>query len=252
VQCPIYTGLSLWLQGYPEQARRQGQVALARAQELNHPFSLAFVQILAAILHHYRREADAAYQCADAALTLATDQRFVLWRAAGLLLRGWALAERGQEAEGLAQMHQGLTIYHATGIEAFLPYALSLPVEAYGRLGQPEAGLGLLDEAIALADKNGEQFHAAELYRLKGDLLLTQATPDAAQADACYHQALALARDMHARSWVLRTVLSLYRLWQQDKRYEARALLHEVYGEFTEGFDTADLQAAQARLAALA
>jgi predicted ATPase len=102
-------------------------------------------------------------------------------------------------------------------------------------------------------EKAGAHGYEAELYRLKGELLLRQAVPDGTQAEACFQQALAIARRQQARSWELRAAMSLARLWQQQgKQGEARQLLEEVYGWFTEGFDTADLQEAKALLEALA
>jgi predicted ATPase len=124
--------------------------------------------------------------------------------------------------------------------------------EAYGKAGQAEEGLRLLAEALAHVDSTEERFYEAEVYWLKGELLLRQAIPDEAQAETCLHQALDIARHQQAKSWELRAAVSLSRLWQrQGKRAEARRLLAEVYGWFTEGFDTADLQEARTLLDAL-
>lgn len=122
------------------------------------------------------------------------------------------------------------------------PYFLGLLAEAYGEGGHPEEGLPLLAEAVAVMDDTEARFCEAELYRLKGALLLRQAVPDAHQAEACFYQALDVARNQQAKSYELRTATSLARLWQsQDKRQDAYDLLAPVYGWFTEGFDTADL-----------
>ena len=102
-------------------------------------------------------------------------------------------------------------------------------------------------------DQTGERCYEAEMYRIKGELLLQQAVPDAPQAEACFQQALAVARRQQARSWELRAAMSLSRLWQQQgKRTEARELLAPIYSWFTEGFDTLDLQEARALLDELA
>jgi predicted ATPase len=107
----------------------------------------------------------------------------------------------------------------------------------------------VLGEAMAFVHKSADRYYEAELYRLKGVLLLQQAVPDAPQAEACFQQALALARRQQAKSWELRTALSLGRLWQQQgKRDEARELLAPIYSWFTEGFDTPDLQETKALL----
>jgi hypothetical protein len=125
----------------------------------------------------------------------------------------------------------------------------ALRAEAHAAAGQAEAGLGVLAEALALVDHTGERYWEAEVYRLKGDLLLRQSVPDAPQAEACFQQALAVACRQQAKSWELRAAMSLSRLWQQQgKRAEARELLAPIYSWFTEGFDTPDLQEAKALL----
>src|SRR5205823_6899358 len=129
------------------------------------------------------------------------------------------------------------------------PTFLTLLAEAYAAAGQAEAGLDALAEALALMDHTGERYYEADLHRLKGELLVQQAVPDAPQAEACLQQALAVARRQQAKSWELRAALSLSRLWKrQGKGTEARELLASIYGWFTEGFDTADLQEAKALL----
>ena len=149
----------------------------------------------------------------------------------------------------MAQMRQALAEWRAMGSGMAVSYWLTLLAEAYGQAGQAEEGLRLLAEALTHVDNTGERLCAAEVYRLKGELLLRQAIPDEAQAETCLHQALDIARHQQAKSWELRAAVSLSRLWQrQGKRAEARLLLAEVYGWFTEGFDTADLQEAKALL----
>ena len=150
-------------------------------------------------------------------------------------------------------MHQGLAATQATGQRNGLSVFLALLAEASGQSGQAEAGLRLLAEALAHVDHTGERYYEAEVYRIKGELLLQQAVPDAPQAEACFQQALVVARRQQARSWELRAAMSLSRLWQQQgKRTEARELLAPIYSWFTEGFDTPDLQEAKALLEALA
>ena len=118
-----------------------------------------------------------------------------------------------------------------------------------GTPARSQEGLRLLAEALAAFEASGRGDLLAEAYRLQGELLLRQAIPDAAQAEACFQQALAIARRQQAKSWELRAAMSLSRLWQQQgKRAEARELLAPIYGWFTEGFDTADLQDAKALL----
>ena len=156
---------------------------------------------------------------------------------------------QGQETEGVALMRQGLRDRRARGMELTRPSYLPLLAEAYGNHRQAEEGLVVLAEALSLVAKNGERYYEAELYRLKGALLLRQVAPDEPQAEACIQKALDIARHQHAKSWELRAATGLARLWQsQDKRQEAHDLLAPVYGWFTEGFDTADVQEAKALL----
>ena len=153
----------------------------------------------------------------------------------------------------MAQLHQGMAAVLATGQELNRPLWLVLLAEAAGHVGQVEEGLRLLTEALAAFEASGRGDLLAEAYRLQGELLLRQATPDATQAKACFQQALAIARRQQAKSWELRAAVSLSRLWQQQgKRDEAHALLTPIYEWFTEGFDTADLQEAKVLLEDLA
>jgi len=210
------------------------------------------------MLHQSRREPQATHERAEALMALATEQEFAQHVARATIMRGWALAAQGQGAEGTAQMRQGLAAYQATGTEQLRPYylaLLALLAEAYGSLGQTAEGLSLLAEVLAPVDRPGERGWAAELHRLQGELLLAQAgdRPQVPEAEACLHQALDVARHQQAKSWELRAAMSLARLWQrQGKRQEAYDLLTPVYGWFTEGFDTADLQEAKALLEGLA
>jgi predicted ATPase len=149
----------------------------------------------------------------------------------------------------MAQMQQGLAAWHATGAAAFRPYGLALLAEAYAQVGRCEEGLTLLAEALALTNDREERRWEAELYRLKGELLLVHAAAHHAEAETCFRQALDVARHQQAKSWELRAAMSLARLWQQQgKRTEAHELLAPICGWFTEGFDTVDLQEAKALL----
>jgi predicted ATPase len=159
---------------------------------------------------------------------------------------------QGEGAAGLAQMRQGLEVRAGMGQGGARPRRLVLLAETAGLMGQVEDGLRLLAEARAMAEASEQEDPLAEAYRLQGALLLRQASPDAVQAEACFQQALAIARRQQAKSWELRAAMSLSRLWQQQgKRTAAYELLAPVYGWFTEGFDTADLQEAKALLAEL-
>jgi predicted ATPase len=153
---------------------------------------------------------------------------------------------QGQSEAGLTQLRQGLAAVAATGQALSQPFGRILLAEAVGHTGQVEEGLRLLAETLIAFEASGRGDLLAEAYRLQGEFLLRQAVPDAAHAETCFQQALAVARRQQAKSWELRATMSLSRLWtRQGNRDEARELLAPIYGWFTEGFDTADLQEAK-------
>ena len=227
------------------------------ADALAHPSSRAYAFTLAAALAQYRGAAQQTRVYAEALLALAREQGLVFWAAIGLCFQGWAVAAQGQTDDGIARLRQSLAEVHATGAALNRPRALGLLADIYWHTGQATEGLLALDEALTVVNRTGERYYEAELYRLKGVLGLQQAreagaSPLCTEAEACLHQALGIARQQQAKSLELRAAMSLARLAQQQgKGAEARELLAPIYGWFTEGFDTADLQEAYALLAAL-
>jgi predicted ATPase len=253
VICHSFAANALWLLGYPDQGLTQSQEAVTLAQQVAYPYSLSAALGRVAIFHQCRREVDSTQERAEAAISLAKEQGFPFWIAVGSLLRGWVLAQQGRAQEGSTQLHQGLVAFRATGAKVLQPYFQALLAEVYGTMGQPEAGLTVLAEALTLVDTTGEHVWEPELYRLKGELLLQQNAVNQGEAEDCFHHALEIARNQQAKSFELRTATSLARLWQQQgKCQEAHDLLAPVYHWFTEGFDTADLQEAKALLDTLA
>lgn len=241
----------LWFLGYPDQALKRSREALALAQELDHPFTLAFaLSVAGAGFHLYRREVQATQELNERLIRLSAEEGLVFYRAIGTIQRGWLQTEAGQVDEGIAQMIEGAAIWQARGTMAYRVFCLALLAEAYGKAGKIEEGLSVLPQALDAVEKTGERYWAAELYRLKGELLLMQG--DETEAEASFGNAIGVARQQSAKSWELRATVSLSRLWQkQGKREEARQMLAEVYGWFTEGFDTPDLKDAKALLAEL-
>ena len=253
VGCRAYAAWTLWVLGYPDQALARVHEALALAHKLSHPFSLAYAPSVAAFVYQVHRDVPAVHEQAEAAVMLSTEQGFTQWAAWGTSLRGWALAMQRQGEEGMAQIHQGIASYRATGATLFVPYLCSLLAEAYDHLDHPEDGLQALAEAQTLVEQHEERWWESEIHRLRGVLLLRQTMPQQEEAEACFQRALDVARRQEAKSLELRAAMSLARLWQQQgKRTEAYDLLAPIYGWFTEGFDTADLQEAKALLDALA
>jgi TOMM system kinase/cyclase fusion protein len=249
VCCRTVGAQSLWLLGYPDQAVASSQAGLDLAQQLAHPFSLSLALSFSAMLHHYRREAPLIQTRAEAAMMLATEQDFPQHLEKGILLRGWALAARGHGEEGITQIRQALAANRSTGSTRERPYYLALLAEASAEVGQTSEGLEAVAEALAMLAKSGVRWWEAELYRLRGELLLQRSMAPQGEAEACFHQALDIARRQQAKSLELRAAMSLSRLWQQQsKKEEARRMLAEIHGWFTEGFDTADLIEANALL----
>jgi predicted ATPase len=253
VICRSYAAWTLWVLGYPDQGLARNDEAIALAQQSAHPFSLNGALSVAAACHALRREVHCTQECAEAAIRLAQEQGFPHWMAIGSILHGWTLAHQGQAKEGIEQINQGRMAWRATGAKIERSYFLALLAEAHGTIGQPEAGLTVLAEALTLTDITGTRWYDPELYRLKGELLLQRSLDHQAEAESCFYRALDIARNQQAKSFELRTATSLARLWQQQgKHQEAHDLLAPVYSWFTEGFDTADLQEAQALLDTLA
>ena len=252
VQCLVFAAFTLWCLGAPDQGLARSQAACILARELGHTLSLAAALFWAARLHLMRGEAQAAQEQAEALIALSTEHTLPVYVATGRFTLGWALAAQGQAEAGVTLMRQGLAGVQATGGGVSAPTFLPVLAAASGRLGQVDAGMSMLSEALALTDQTGVRWYEAEAYRIKGNLLLRQAVPDAAQAEACFQQAIAIAQTQSAKSWELRAATSLARLWQsQGKDQDAYDLLAPVYHGFTEGFDTADLQDAKALLVEL-
>jgi DNA-binding SARP family transcriptional activator/predicted ATPase len=262
VTCLCFAACVLWHLGYPDLALRRSQEALTLARELSHLESLAAALALTAQLHLFRREARATQEQAEAAIALSTEQGFALWLVMGNFFRGWALVDQGQSEEGIAQMRQGVAAFQAAGGGLGLTHWLALLAEAYGKVGLVTEGLSALTEALAAAHTMGEHRMEAEIYRFKGELLRAERAERAnrvqceTEIEHCFRQAIHVARQQKAKSLELRATMSLCRLWHslgsQHKVAEARHTLAEIYGWFTEGFDTADLKEAKALLEALA
>jgi predicted ATPase len=244
-----YASWVLWLLGYPDQAYQRRCEALSQAHERSLPVHVATHLYSSAGLHQFCQDSHAVQEQVEPLITLASEQQFAFLLTSAKIWQGWALTMQGQSEEGIAQLRQGLTGYQATGAVQKRPYFLAMLAEAYKKAEQIEEGLIVLAEALAFAEKTEECWYEAELHRLRGELLLQQSADNATEAESCFQQAISIAQNQSAKSWELRAATSLARLWQsQGKRAEARALLAPVYGWFTEGFDTADLQEAKALL----
>jgi DNA-binding winged helix-turn-helix (wHTH) protein/predicted ATPase len=270
VACLTNMSWALWLLGYPDQAQQRRDAALALAERLSHPFSTVFALVEVLVLQGWLRETGATLAWAEQLIALCQAHGFGMWEVAGVMFHGSTLIRHGHVTAGLAQLQQGLTAYRATGAGIFVPYFLSLVAEAYSENGQVNAALQTLMEALVGVEQTGERIWEAELHRLQGELILQSGGYNlqsgdnrplflisnsrvVVEATRCFHRAIEIARQQQAKSLELRALLSLARLyWQQGKAAEAWALLAPIYGWFTEGFDTADLQEASTLLNELA
>jgi predicted ATPase len=246
VACQAFGAVALWLLGYPDRALTVSREAAGRAHELGQPSSQALALHFAAMVRQCRRDVAGARACAELALAIAADQGMSFWQAGGTVLRGWAVAEGGDRAEGVALLRRGLDAWQATGSVTYRTYFLALLAEALAGDGRTADALPLVDEALALVEQTSERLFEAELHRLRGELLRPTAE---AEAEASFRQALAVAQRQGARSLELRAATSLARQARDRGRpAEARPLLADALGWFTEGFETRDLVEAKGLL----
>jgi len=274
-------GLSLSLAGQPEQGWSQLTQTLVRAEELNHPFALANGLFYAAMVMLLRGEYDEAWRLTQQLDALTHEHNFSLYKITAVMLRGGLAVHRSALEEGIAGMIAGLAQYRALGAQIHVPFFLSFLAEGYRQQGEIIKAQQAVNEALSLTAANLDVFWEAELYRLKGELTLAQSSVQLpassiktnqkargkgqkvkvlrtqpqtlntqAEAEACFSQAVKIARQQGAKLLELRATMSLTRLWrQQGKQHEAHDALSDIYQWFTEGFDTADLQTARMLLA---
>jgi predicted ATPase len=238
---------TLWMLGYPDQALKRGDeaMALAQAQPANLIFALNYVCTFRVGL----RETHGAQDAVERIMAISAEHGLTQALPYGTACRGWALVQEGNIEEGISRIQQSLAMARAASMELLRPILLRLLAEADIAGGRVDEALDALTEALTLAEKQGGRLHDAELHRLKGDLLLSQDESNFAAAQNCFERATDVARHQSAKSYELRATTSLARLFAtQGRRDEARAMLAEIYGWFTEGFDTADLKEAKALL----
>jgi predicted ATPase len=244
-----YVAMTLWSLGYPDQASKRANEAVQFTHALAHPHSLAGAECFLGIVQQWRHETRAAQETAERLVALSALHGLGLWLALGIFQRGRALAERGLNEEGIGRMEEGLAALRATGTEIGRPYWLSLMVEACIESSRFGDGLrALADAQVAVDETEGHQ-PEADIYRLRGELLLKQNDSSVEEAETCFRRAIEIASKQSAKSYELRATMSLARLLAKQGRHdEARGMLAEIYNWFTEGFDTADLKDAKALL----
>jgi predicted ATPase len=245
VASQAFLAIVLFCLGYPAQALARSTAAIAQARRLGHPPSLAVSLTNAARLLSFTGNDAALEEWAGELATMAAEQGFLLWRATGTIYQGWVRVNNGDMIEGISLLRRGSAAYSATGAQAWVPYQIDLLARACEMAGQIDEAAALLDDALQIVKRTGERWLEPELYRHKGQLLLREG--NSAVADELYRKALSIAREQEAKLWELRASVSLANLWcGQGRRADAGELLAPVYGWFTEGFDTPDLNEAKA------
>jgi len=246
-----FAAWSLWFTGRPAESLVRMQEALTLARELSEPHGLAHALGFAGILHQLRGERHAAQEYADEVIALSTEHGLALYQAMGTILHGWALTWNSNAEDAIQLMRHGLAAWQTTGAHLMLPHSLGLLAEALHAASRPDEGLAVVAEALAIADTTGERWYQAELYRLRGELLLTRDSSAVVAAEGSFLLALATAREQRARALELRAAMSLVRLTRtHGRRHSALALIRPILETFTEGLDTIDVAEAKALVGA--
>jgi tetratricopeptide (TPR) repeat protein len=233
---------TFWLAGYPDQALGRSREALAVAEKLSHAYILAVTRLFCGYFCADCRYIQAVLGHAEAGIALAAEYGFSAMLPHLMIQHGWALVHLGKVEEGFDQISRGMAV---VGRQMFR----RLLAEVYLQVKRTDDGLRMVSEGLRDLEGSKPYIDRAELYRLKGELLLLQNASAQAQAESCFREAIEIARRQQAKSWELRATMSLARLLaKQGRRDEARTMLSEIYGWFTEGFDTADLKDAKALL----
>jgi class 3 adenylate cyclase/predicted ATPase len=245
VICLSYMAWNSWLLGYPDRSLELSHKALNLAQKLSHPLSTVFALSYAAILYILHKEPRKVQKYATDAIAFATEQGFVFWSAFAGMFLGWALSAQGQRDEGLTLIKRSVAEWQATGAQLGGTLFLALLAEVYGKNDDFKTGLNILSENLALIKKKEERLGEAELYRIKGEMILTHGK-DEVEAENSFKRGIEISKRQHAKSLELRSAICLSRLWRtQGKHKEARKLLTEIYNWFDEGFSTEDLKEAR-------
>jgi predicted ATPase/class 3 adenylate cyclase len=244
---------ALWLLGYPDAALKDSDRAISDAREIGQAATLMYALGHAPNTYFETGNYAKASTAVSELIVLAEEKGAAFWKAYGMMSEGSLLASTGKAADAIHKLTTGLAAWRSTGAGALAALYLAHATAAYAALGQFDDACRCVAEAMAVIETTNERRHEAEVYRIAGEIAFKSPEPDAANAQAYFQRALAVARAQQAKSWELRAAMSMARLWRdQGKREEAHELLAPVYGWFTEGFDTHDLKEAKALLEELA
>jgi predicted ATPase len=247
-KCFVLAGAAqwLWLLGYPDKARQAVLDGLDIARGLGHAFNLVHVLSTGTFALQWRGETHLARQWLAEAYAIAREHGMNIADTMVAVFDGRALVEQGDHAEGYAKMTFGNELWRQAGGVAGVPGGNMMRARALAGLKRFDEAKSLLDEALELIEQTSHRLEEAEVYRVLGELLQRQPTPDVDASEGAFLKALEVARSQEARGWELRAATSLARLWQaQGRCKDALDLLGPIYKWFTEGFGTRDLKAAR-------
>ena len=248
-----WRALASWVLGYPEKAVADTGHALTDAREIGQAATLMLALAITSVTHIFCGNYAAATALVDELIDLANKKDALFRKADGMIHQGCVLVLTGKASDAVQVLTSAIAAWRSTGATLWIPLWLTYLARAYADLGQFDDACRCVGEAITAVETTKERMWEAEVQRMAGEIALKSPEPDAAKAEAYFERALAVAREQQAKSWELRAAMSMARLWRdQGKRQRARGLLAQVYGWFTEGFDTLDLKLAKALLDALA
>jgi predicted ATPase len=247
-----HRGWLQWTLGYPDRAVQTSEHAIKTARDLNQPFALSMALFFAIVTRTCRGDWETAARQLEELTSVTTEHALEYLRSVARVLKGQELIASDRVAAGVDETSIALSELEAQEAGLGRPWTLSILALGYTRLGKIAEGLDTLAKAFAVAERTGERHWEAELHRQRGDLLLLEASPDEAEAERCYRSALQVARLQHATSLALRAAMSLARLLeQQGKHRAAQQALAAAHARVSEGFDSADMRAANERLQSL-
>jgi tetratricopeptide (TPR) repeat protein len=244
--CFTTSAFLLWMLGYPDKAVARAEEAITLAAQLQHPYTLAYVEFHCGLLRLWLRQPELVREHAVRVLHIERQYDFPIWRALGTCLLGVADAQLGRPEKGLAQLNEGIALYQEMKTPPiFWSQLLAINAGAHALAGKVVEGLVLLDDALELARRDPSMI--PEFSLLKGDLLTVAGAADA-DPEQWFQRAFDSAASAGVSMTQLRAALRLCRLWRNQGRNDADRLLRSVYDTFTEGFATADLTEARALL----
>ena len=249
VALSFYRSLAHWSLGYPKRALADADRAIKEAREIDQAASLMAALTLTSLTHIHCGNYAIANAQLDEAIKLASEKGALFWRVGGVLVKGCLLAESGKALDAVRTIASGISEWRATGTTVWVPTYLCYLARAHAELGQFDEAGRCIDEAMTTLQTNSETWYEADVNRIAGEIALRSPDADVKRAEAYFERALVVARAQRAKSWELRSGMSMARLWRdQGKCKEAYGLLDSVYSCFTEGFDTRDLKEAKALL----